>query len=67
VSLQQHQANQIDGVILDNSNIFNLLGIEGIVGQSYLTKYQQRWHFGKRNALGFVDSGSLVLTPLMKK
>jgi clan AA aspartic protease (TIGR02281 family) len=67
VSLQQHQANQIDGVILDNSNIFNLLGIEGIVGQSYLTKYQQHWHFGKRNALGFVDSGSLVLTPLVKK
>ncbi|MFB2920420.1 retroviral-like aspartic protease family protein [Aerosakkonema sp. BLCC-F2] len=63
VSLGQYEVNHIDSAIL-NSNIFNLLGVDGIIGQSFLNKYQQHWRFGKRNAIGFIESGSLVLTPL---
>jgi predicted aspartyl protease len=63
VSLQQHQANAIDTVILD-SNLFKLIGVDGIIGQNFLNKYQQHWRFGKRNVMGFAESGSLVLTPI---
>jgi clan AA aspartic protease (TIGR02281 family) len=64
VSVQQHQANQLDGVILESNNIFNILGVDGIIGQNFLNKYQQHWRFGKRDELGYVESGSLVLTPI---
>jgi predicted aspartyl protease len=63
-NLQKHQANQLDGVILESNNIFNILGIDGIVGQNFLNQYQQHWRFGKRDELGYVESGSLVLTPI---
>ncbi len=66
VKLQQHEATQIDAVILENSSIFNVPGVQGIIGQNFLNRYQQHWRFGKQNALGFVESGSLVLTPLSK-
>lgn len=63
VSIQQKEATQLDTVILESNNIFNLLGVDGIIGQNYLNKYQQHWRFGKRNPLGYAESGSLVLTP----
>jgi clan AA aspartic protease (TIGR02281 family) len=62
VSLQQYENAQLDTVILENNNIFNLLGIDGIIGQNFLNKYQQHWRFGKRNPLGYAETGSLVLT-----
>lgn len=62
VSLGRYEADRVDGVIID-SNVFRLLGIDGIVGQSFLNRYQQHWRFGKRDPMGFVESGSLVLTP----
>jgi clan AA aspartic protease (TIGR02281 family) len=65
ISLQQHQANEIEAIVLD-SNIFKLLGVDGIIGQNFLNRYQQHWRFSKRNAIGFADSGSLVLTPLSR-
>ncbi len=62
VSLQQYENAQLDTVILENNNLFNLLGIDGIIGQNFLNKYQQHWRFGKRNPLGYAETGSLVLT-----
>ncbi|HAZ48968.1 MAG TPA: hypothetical protein DDW76_10650 [Cyanobacteria bacterium UBA11369] len=62
VSLQQYENTQLDTVILENNNLFNLLGIDGIIGQNFLNKYQQHWRFGKRNPLGYAETGSLVLT-----
>lgn len=67
LNLQQHQATQIDAVILESDNIFKVLGIQGIIGQNFLNRYQQHWRFGKRNPLGYTESGSLVLTPLSNK
>ncbi|BAZ39842.1 hypothetical protein NIES4101_57990 [Calothrix sp. NIES-4101] len=66
VSLQEHNINNLDAVILDNDNIFKMLGVEGIVGQNFLTRYQQHWRFGERSPLGYPEKGSLTLTPMSK-
>lgn len=58
-----HQAAEMDVVILNN-DLLDLLGVEGIVGQSFLNQYQQHWRFGDRGVLGFPTQGSLVLTKL---
>ncbi|MBD2495995.1 retropepsin-like aspartic protease [Nostoc sp. FACHB-280] len=63
LQIQQHQVTEIDAVIVEESNILKLPGVEGIIGQNFLNKYQQHWRFDKPNALGVVESGSLVLTP----
>jgi clan AA aspartic protease (TIGR02281 family) len=63
-SIQQYQASQLDAVVLENDGLFNMLGIQGIIGQNFLNKYQQHWRFGERSPLGFPNSGSLVLTPI---
>jgi predicted aspartyl protease len=66
VSLQSYKINNLDAVILDNDNIFNMLGVEGIVGQNFLTHYQQHWRFGNKSPLGYPEKGSLTLTPMSK-
>jgi predicted aspartyl protease len=58
-----HQAEALDVVILNN-DLLDLLGVQGIVGQSFLNQYQQYWRFGDRGVLGFPTQGSLVLTKL---
>jgi clan AA aspartic protease (TIGR02281 family) len=63
VRLQQHQANDIDTVVLGRG-VLDLLGVDGIVGQNFLNQYQQHWRFGELNELGFPEKGSLVLSPL---
>lgn len=63
VNLQGRQATNLDAVILENG-VLDLLGVEGIIGQNFLTRYQQHWRFEQFNQLGFPDAGSLVLTPL---
>ncbi|MBU7585636.1 MAG: clan AA aspartic protease [Nostoc sp. TH1S01] len=65
LQIQQHQVTEIDAVIVEQSNILKLPGVEGIIGQNFLNKYQQHWRFSKPNALGIVESGSLVLQPLL--
>lgn len=63
VRLQSWEQRDLDAVVLDNE-IFDLLGVEGIVGQNYLTQYQQYWRFGEASSLGFSETGSLSLDPL---
>jgi predicted aspartyl protease len=63
-SIQQYQASKLDAVILESDGLFNMLGVQGIIGQNFLNKYQQHWRFGERSPLGFPNSGSLVLTPI---
>lgn len=58
-----HRAKQMDVVILNN-DLLDLLGVDGIVGQSFLNRYQQYWEFGDRGALGFPTQGSLALIEL---
>ncbi|HLO83452.1 MAG TPA: retropepsin-like aspartic protease [Nostocaceae cyanobacterium] len=64
IQLQQHQATKLEAYILENSPILTLPGIQGIIGQNFLNQYRQHWRFGKRNSLGLIESGTLVLTPL---
>ena len=61
VTVEEHNALEIDAVILDTHYFFNYLGVQGILGQSFLSKYHQHWHFGKRNSTGYIQSGSLIL------
>ncbi|MBW4621817.1 MAG: retroviral-like aspartic protease family protein [Cyanosarcina radialis HA8281-LM2] len=61
VSVRQHQATKLDAIILD-SKVLYLLGVDGIIGQNFLNRYQQHWRFGQKNALGFPEVGSLELT-----
>ncbi|MGB3509903.1 MAG: retropepsin-like aspartic protease [Microcoleaceae cyanobacterium] len=63
VSLLQNEVSLLDGVVINNQ-ILDLLGIDGIVGQNFLSRYRQHWRFQKPNKLGFPDGGSLLLTPL---
>lgn len=63
VKLQQHQATNINAVIL-KPGVLDLLGVDGIVGQNFLNQYHQHWRFGELNELGFPEKGSLVLSPL---
>ncbi|OCQ90236.1 hypothetical protein BCD64_18530 [Nostoc sp. MBR 210] len=65
LQIQQHQVTEIDAVVVEQSNILKLPGVEGIIGQNFLNQYQQHWRFDKPNALGVVQSGSLVLQPLL--
>ncbi len=63
VNLQKYQATNLDAVIL-NTEVFNLIGIDGIIGQNFLNHYQQYWQFGETNQLGFPEQGSLSLSPI---
>jgi hypothetical protein len=60
VSVKQHQATKLDAIVLD-SKVLYLLGVDGIIGQNFLNRYQQHWRFGQKNALGFPEVGSLEL------
>jgi hypothetical protein len=63
VALQQHETSNLEAVII-NSEVLQLLGVDGIVGQNFLSRYRQHWRFGEPNVLGFPEDGSLLLTPL---
>ncbi|MGL5082279.1 MAG: retroviral-like aspartic protease family protein [Microcoleaceae cyanobacterium] len=63
VRLQHQEQPKLEAVILDNE-LLDLIGVEGIVGQNYLTQYRQHWRFSESNNLGFPETGSLLLSPL---
>ncbi len=63
VSLENHHVNNIRGVVTD-TEVLEFLGVDGIIGQNFLNKYQQHWQFSRPNELGFSESGSLLLSPL---
>jgi predicted aspartyl protease len=54
------QVKNMDAVIFRN-NLFDLIGIDGLIGQNFLKQYQQHWRFGEVNDLGLVQSGSIEL------
>lgn len=62
VDLQGLQQNNLEGIIL-YSPVLNLLQVDGILGQSFLNRYQQHWRFTPAQ-IGMVQAaGSLQLTP----
>ena len=55
-SLGRHQQENLEAVITDSS-VLTMLGVDGVLGQNFLRKYQQEWHFPQREG----DLGFLVL------
>jgi predicted aspartyl protease len=62
VKLQQHEQKKIEAIIL-SSPILKLLGVDGILGQNFLSKYQQHWRFTPFTLKGSKADGSLLLSP----
>ncbi|WP_287128953.1 retropepsin-like aspartic protease [Candidatus Cyanaurora vandensis] len=54
-------AEKLMAYILPNA-LFDLIGVEGLVGQNFLNRFRQHWRFNGLNELGMVQSGSLVLS-----
>ncbi len=60
--LQQHEQKNIEAIIL-SSPILKLLGVDGILGQNFLSKYRQYWRFTPSTIGGTRADGSLLLSP----
>ncbi len=63
VTLGENRRKNLEGLIL-TSSLLDRLGIDGIVGQNFLTQFRQHWHFSPPNALGMVSQGSIELQPI---
>jgi predicted aspartyl protease len=62
VQLQQHEQKNIEAIIL-SSSILKLLGVDGILGQNFLSRYQQYWRFTPFSVGNVKADGSLLLWP----
>jgi len=51
-------------VVVLEGNLLAMLGVDGIVGQNFLSQFVQHWRFGDRLGLGFPQTGHLVLVPV---
>jgi predicted aspartyl protease len=60
VSLKDRQVIDVETIILSSSSILGLLKVDGILGQNFLSNYQQHWRFTPVNSA----DGSLLLTPI---
>jgi clan AA aspartic protease (TIGR02281 family) len=63
VMLGENMRQNLDGLIL-TSMLLEHLGIDGIIGQNFLTQFRQHWHFAPATALGIASKGSIELTPI---
>jgi hypothetical protein len=54
------QVKNMDAVIFRN-NLFDLIGMDSLIGQNFLKQYQQYWRFDGTNEMGLVQSGSIEL------
>jgi predicted aspartyl protease len=63
LTLQKHQISKVEAVAIE-SPVFQTLGIDGVIGQNVLNRYNQHWRFGTPGALGFPENGSLELTAI---
>jgi hypothetical protein len=49
-----HRQEKLEAVITDSS-VLKMLGVDGVLGQNFLRRYRQDWHFPQREgALGFL-------------
>lgn len=64
LALGDRHVQNLDVMILD-SPVLATLEVDGILGQNFLSRYQQHWRFGHPNASGFPEAGSLELDPLI--
>jgi predicted aspartyl protease len=62
VKLQQHEQKKLEAIIV-SSPILKLLGVDGILGQNFLSNYKQQWRFKPSTINGTAVDGSLLLLP----
>jgi predicted aspartyl protease len=60
VKLQQYEQKKMETIIV-SSPILKLLGVDGILGQNFLSSYQQQWRFTPSTINGAKADGSLLL------
>jgi predicted aspartyl protease len=60
VKLQQYEQKKLETIIV-SSPILKLLGVDGILGQNFLSNYQQQWRFTPSTINGAKADGSLLL------
>lgn len=63
VVLHNHSLTNLEAIILDSS-VLTLLGVDGILGQNFLSAFEQHWRFEQPKSGGFPQRGSLILKPL---
>ncbi|MCG9891852.1 MAG: retroviral-like aspartic protease family protein [Thermosynechococcaceae cyanobacterium MS004] len=63
LALQTHRLTNHDVLVAD-SQVFQTLGVDGVIGQDVLSQFDQHWRFGAPGALGVPDHGSLELVPV---
>jgi predicted aspartyl protease len=61
VKLQQNEQKKLETIIV-SSPILKLLGVDGILGQNFLSNYQQQWRFTPATINGAKADGSLLLS-----
>lgn len=62
LAVGDRHVRDLDVMILD-SPVLAGLNVDGILGQNFLSRYQQYWRFGSPNDAGFPATGSLELLP----
>jgi predicted aspartyl protease len=60
VKLKQYEQKKLETIIV-SSPILKLLGVDGILGQNFLSNYQQQWRFTPSTINGTKADGSLLL------
>ncbi len=63
LQIQTHRLTFLDALVM-NSQVFQTLGVDGIIGQDILNRYVQTWQFGPPGPLGAPEVGRLLLQPL---
>lgn len=62
VKLGQQEQKGVEAIIILSSPILKLLGVDGILGQNFLSYYQQHWRFTPFSKNGVKADGSLLLS-----
>ena len=61
VKLRQYEQKNLEAIVV-SSPILKLLGVDGILGQNFLSHYQQQWRFTPSTINGIKADGSLLLS-----
>lgn len=64
--LHNYQLTNLEAIILDSS-VLKVLNIDGILGQNFLSAFEQHWHFEQPTSGNFPQQGSLVLHRLTSR
>ncbi|MGJ3250994.1 MAG: retroviral-like aspartic protease family protein [Elainellaceae cyanobacterium] len=63
LSMGNEDAQNLDIIVLDHP-VLDVLEVDGILGQNFLSRYRQHWQFGSPDESGFPQEGSLEIIPV---